>query len=181
MADKNKSIARITAFRKPIVSAELKTKENTMTSFADLVRMLAEGIADAQRSLDQSSAEILSDLAETNVNIVRSITETVDKDGNITYQHGESQSISLLELGVLPTFYQFSEATIEVNMDIVIEEDVDETSTTKGRKVLFANTRDVRMERKLGRDITMSSKLTTTLKPVPMPLHLEPSRNTEVE
>ena len=152
-----------------------------MTSFADLVRMLAEGIADAQRSLDKCSAEILKDLAETKVNLIRNITEKVDKDGNITYTQGPEQTVSLLELGVLPTFYQFSEATVEVNMDIVIKEDTEETSTTKGRKVLFANTRDVRLERKLGRDITMSSKLTTTLKPVPMPLHLEPSRNTEVE
>jgi cellobiose-specific phosphotransferase system component IIA len=172
---------KVKAFRESIVPAEQKVSEAPLASFADVVRMVAEGIADAQQSLDQSSAEVLKDLAETRVDVVRTITEKVDEKGNITYENGAPQSVSLLELGMLPTFYQFSEATMEVSMDLHIQEDVDENSTTKGRKVLFANTRDVRMERKLGRDVTMASKLTAKLVPVPVPLRIEPSRNTKTE
>ncbi|HAB37678.1 MAG TPA: hypothetical protein DCE52_06735 [Rhodobacteraceae bacterium] len=152
-----------------------------MTSFADLVRMMAEGIADAQQSLDRSSAEMLVDLADTRVDVVRNITEVIDEKGAITYENGPAQSVSLLELGMLPTFYQFSEATVEVSMDLHVVENVDEKSQTKGRKTLFANTRDIRMERKLNRDVKMASKLTATLVPVPVPLRLEPSRTTETK
>lgn len=169
------------AFRKPVVAAELKTSEVSSTSFADLVRMMAEGIADAQNSLDKCSAEMLVDLAETRVDVIRNITEVVDEKGDVTYENGAPQSMSLLELGMLPTFYQFSEATVEIAMDLHVVEDVDESSTSKGRKALFANTRDIRMERKLNRDVKIASKLTATLVPVPVPLRIEPSRTTETK
>lgn len=169
------------AFRKPIVPAEAKTTEVESTSFADLVRMMAEGVADAQKSLDQSSAEMLTELAETQVDVVRNVTEIVDEKGKVTYTNSPPQSVSLLELGMLPTFYQFSEATVEVSMDLEIVEDIDEKSETKGRKTLFANTRNVRMERKLQREVQATSKLTAKLVPVPMPLRLEPNRNTETK
>ena len=172
---------KVSAFRKPIVPPEAKTNEVSTASFADLVRMMAEGIADAQRSLDKSSADMLTDLADTHVEVVRNITEVVDENGEITYENSPPQSVSLLELGMLPTFYQFSEATVEVSMDLHVVEDVDEKSTTKGHKTLFANTRDIRMQRKLNRDVKMASKLTATLVPVPVPLRLEPSRTTETK
>ncbi len=176
-----KKDAALRAFRKPIIPAETKTSEVDATSFADLVRMMAEGVADAQNSLDKSSAEMLVELSETKVDVVRNITEEVNEKGEITFKNAAPQSVSLLELGMLPTFYQFSEATVEVSMDLHVVEDVDEKSTTKGRKTLFANTRDIRMERKFNRDVKMASKLTATLVPVPPPLRLEPSRNTETK
>jgi len=166
------------AFRAPVVPAETKVSEVPSTSFADLVRMLAEGIADAQLSLDRASAEMLVELADTRVDVVRNITETIDKNGDITYKAGKPQNLSLLELGMLPTFYQFSQATVEVAMDLQIVENTTETSETKGRKTLFANTSNIRIERKLGRDVKIASKLTATLVPVPPPMRIEPSRNT---
>jgi hypothetical protein len=170
---------RIRAFRTPIVPAKTEVSEVPSTSFADLTRMLAEGIADAQLSLDRSSAEMLVELAETRVDVVRNITEIIDEKGGVTYQPDKPQSVSLLELGMLPTFYQFSQATVEVAMDLQIVENTTETTETKGRKTLFANTSNIRMERKLGRDVKISSKLTATLVPVPHPLRIEPSRKTE--
>jgi hypothetical protein len=166
------------AFRPPIVPAEAPTHEVATTSFGDLVRMMAEGIADAQRSLDQTSAEMLVELANTRVELVRNITEVIDANGAVTYRPDPPQSVSLLELGMLPTFYQFSQATVEVSMDLKVVENTDETSETKGRKTLFADTSSVRMERQLGRDVKMASKLTATLVPVPAPLRIEPSRTT---
>lgn len=178
MANTDINFEKVRAFRTPIVATHAKVTEVPSTSFADLVRMMAEGIADAQLSLDQASAEMLVELAETKVDLVRNITETVDEDGSVTYQPGKPQSISLLELGMLPTFYQFSQATVEVAMDLQITEDTTEKSETKGRTTLFANTSNIRMERKLGRDVTIASKLTATLVPVPQPLRIEPSRTT---
>ncbi len=169
------------AFREPIVPAETQVSEVPSTSFADLVRMLAEGIADAQLSLDRASAEMLVELAETRIDIIRNITETVDEKGNITYQAEKPQNLSLLELGMLPTFYQFSQATVEVAMDLQIVENTTETKEAKGLKTLFANTSNIRLERKLGRDVKIASKLTATLVPVPPPLRLEPSRRTQTK
>jgi hypothetical protein len=169
------------AFRPSVVPAETKVNEVPSTSFADLIRMLSEGIADAQLSLDRASAEMLVELADTRVEVVRNITETIDENGEVTYKTGEPQSVSLLELGMTPTFYQFSQATIEVAMDLEIVENVTETSETKGLKTLFANTSNIRTERKLGRDVKIASKLTATLVPVPSPIRIEPSRNTETK
>ena len=58
---------------------------------------------------------------------------------------------------------------------------VTEKSETKGLKTLYANTRNVRMERKLQRDVSSSSKLTAKLVPVPMPVGMQPNRNTETK
>jgi hypothetical protein len=169
---------KIRAFRSPVVPADTKVEEIPSTSFADLVRMLAESIADAQLSLDRASAEMLVELANTRVDVVRNITEVIDEKGNVTYQAEKPQNLSLLELGMLPTFYQFSQATVEVAMDLQIVENVTETTEAKGLKTLFANTSNIRMERKLGRDVKIASKLTATLVPVPPPLRLEPTRKT---
>ncbi|QBG46687.1 hypothetical protein EGM51_04470 [Verrucomicrobia bacterium S94] len=143
--------------------------------------MMAEGVADAQLDLDRASAEMLQELAETKVELVREIKETIDADGKVSYESAPPQSVSLLELGMQPTFYRFSEATIEVSMDLEIMEDTTEKSETKGRKVLFANTHNVQAERKIGKEVKLASKLTATMVPVPSPLRIEPSRSTETE
>jgi hypothetical protein len=153
--------AALRAFREPIVAADVPVRESPSVSFADLVRMLAEGIADAQTNLDRASAALVQELAAATVEIVPSVTEVIDEDGNVTFEQGDPQEVSLLSLGVTPTFYQFSQATVEVAMD-----------------GLFAGTAEVRAERKLNRDVTVHSKVTATLVPVPMPLRLEPTRTT---
>jgi hypothetical protein len=166
------------AFRPPIVAPDLPVRESPSVSFADLVRMLAEGIADAQTSLDRASAELLQELAEAKVEIVPRVEEVIDADGNVTYKHGAAQEVSLLDLGVTPTFYQFSQSTVEVVMDIKVVESETASSEGKRRFGLFADTANIRSERKLNRDVTVHSKVTATLVPVPMPLRLEPTRAT---
>lgn len=166
------------AFRDPIVAPEVPVRESPSVSFGDLVRMLAEGIADAQSSLDRASAALVAELAETTVSIVPSVTETIDADGNVTFEQGEPQEVSLLSLGVTPTFYQFSQSTVEVVMDVKIVESEQVKEDGKRSYGLFAGTADVRTERKLNRDVSAHSKLTATLVPVPMPLRLEPVRTT---
>lgn len=170
-------LAPLRAFREPIVAADVPVRESPSVSFGDLVRMLAEGIADAQTSLDRASAELVQELAAATVQIVPRVTEVIDEEGNVTYEQGEPQEVSLLSLGVTPTFYQFSQSTVEVTMDIKIVEQEQEAG--QGRRFgLFAGTAEVRAERKLNRDVTVHSKVTATLVPVPMPLRLEPTRTT---
>lgn len=160
------------SFRLPLVSPATPVAETSSVSFGDLVRMVAEGIADAQASLDRASAELVAELASTRVDVIPSITETIGEDGQVTYVQGAAQSVSLLDLGVRPTFYQFSQTVVEVVMDIKSVET--ETESGERRLALFADTKNVRFERKLNRDVSISSKLTSTLVPVPMPLRLEP-------
>lgn len=172
------SLVRLRAFRDPIVEPQVPVQETPSVSFGDLVRMLAEGIADAQASLDRSSADLVEELAATTVSIVPQVTETIDADGKVTYEQAPPQEVSLLSLGVTPTFYQFSQATVEVVMDIKLVESQQVTETGKRRYGLFAGTADVRAERKLNRDVSVHSKLTATLVPVPRPLRVEPVRTT---
>lgn len=171
-------VARMRSFRDPIVAPEVPVRETPSVSFGDLVRMLAEGIADAQTSLDRTSADLVEEFAATTVRIVPQVTETIDAEGTVTYEHGEPQEISLLSLGLTPTFYQFSQATVEVVMDIKVVEQEQVREDGKRSYGLFAGTADVRTERKLNRDVTVHSKVTATLVPVPMPLRLEPVRTT---
>lgn len=172
-------LAVLRRFRPPLVDPAEPVREAPQASFGDLVRLLAEGIADAQLSLDRASAAMVEELASTKVSVVASLTETVAADGTVTYSQGPPQEVSLLDLGVTPTFYAFREATVEVVMDVKVVEQQTETSSGKEQRfALFASTFDVRTERKLNRDVTAHSKLTATLVPVPSPLGIEPARST---
>lgn len=166
-------------FREPIVSPEAPLREVAEVGFADLVRMLAESIADAQVSLDRTSAALVEELAQTRVRHIPEIRENIDAEGNVRYDQVEGPPISLLELGIEPTFYQFSQATVEVSIDVRFVEERQESGSER-RVGIVAGTTALQAERRLNRDVTAHSKLTATLVPVPMPAKLEPSRTTTV-
>jgi hypothetical protein len=168
------------AFRPALHAPETAVSEVGSASLADLIRMMAESIADAQVALDRSAAELVAELAQTRVPVVPSITETIGADGSISYSTAKPQMVSLLELGVRPTFYQFSQATLEVSMDMKLVEQLDERGQRRsGSLGLFADTASVRFERKLQRDVQVHSKITATLVPVPAPLRLDIPRRTQ--
>lgn len=168
------------AFRPPIVAPTQALPEAANLSFGDLVRLLAEGIADAQSALDKASAEMAAELATNFVDIVPTITETIAADGSVTFERGAPQKISLLELGLTPTFYQFAEATVDVVMDVHIVTSEDETTKEK-RTGIFASTREVTLDRKFNRDVKSTTRLTAKLVPVPSPLRIDPVRRTVVK
>jgi hypothetical protein len=141
---------------------------------ADLVTQLAEAVAEGQAKLDLSAAEVAKQLAGTRVQFVPEIRQTIDEKGNMKFETAKPVDVSLLELGLQPTFYAFSEATVEVAMDLKIVEDTQ--STTASKTGLFANTQSLRLERKLNRNVTISSKITAKLVPVPAPQLLTPVR-----
>ncbi len=170
----------VPGFRPPIVSPAKPLPEVSNVSFGDLVRMLAEGIADAQMALDRASAEMAVELAKAEIEIVPAITETIDAEGRVTFTRAPTQKVSLLEIGITPTFYQFREATVEVAMDIHIVESENEQTKQKSRG-LFASTRDVQMDRRFNRDTKITSRLTAVLVPVPSPIRIEPVRRTETK
>jgi len=166
------------AFRPALVAPETPVAETPTASFGDLVRLMAEGIADAQASLDRTSAELVAEFASTQIQIVPRITETIDANGNMTFEQAPPQTVSLLDIGVVPTFYQFSETTVEAVMDLRIVENQSESGDGKRRFGLFAETYNVRFERKLNKELNVFSKVTTKLVPVPRPLRIEPTRVT---
>ncbi len=146
-------------------------------SLADLVTQLAEAIAEGQAKLDLSAAEVAQQLTGTRVQFVPEIRQIIDEKGNMKFETAKPVEVSLLELGIQPTFYAFSEATVEVAMDLKIVEDTQSTTTSK--TVLFANTQSLRLERKLNRNVTISSKIMAKLVPVPAPQLLTPVRTVE--
>lgn len=174
--------AGLAAFRPPIVPPSVPTAPRPQVAFADLVRMLAESVSDAQRALDASSAATLVDLATTTVPVVPGVTERVASDGTVTYEHDEAREVSLLDIGMQPTFYQFSSAVVEVSMDLHVVESEESTSEGEIRRYgLFAGTEEVTNDRRFDRDLRATSKLTATLVPVPAPALITPSRRTVAE
>jgi hypothetical protein len=146
---------------------------------ADLVTQLAEAVAEGQAKLDRSAAEVAEQLAKTRVQFIPAIRQIIDEKGNMTFEPAKPVDLSLLELGIQPTFYAFSEATVEVAMDLKIVEDTQSTTNTTSKSFLHANTQSVRLERKLNRNVTISSKISAKLVPVPAPQLLTPVRTVE--
>jgi hypothetical protein len=146
----------------------------------EMVLKLALGIAEAQRALDENSIETSQALAETEVPIVLAVTQTIDADGNVSFTQADPVDVSLLQIGLLPTFYQFSEATIEVTMDIKTttsrETNIKVSSKAKvGFSMWSASVKlDVSHNRKFGKEVRGTSRLVTKLVPVPPPPRIEP-------
>jgi len=106
--------------------------------FPQMVRSLAMAIADGQKSLDKSSMETARLLATERVSIIEEIHEVIearpfaveytDPEGNtgsimVTGATVRSESTppkpyTLMQAGLFPTFYQFTESIIEVKMSI---------------------------------------------------------------
>ena len=146
---------------------------------AEVLTKLAEAVAEGQARLDLSSAQVVRELATTRVSIVPSIRQIIREDGTVDYEQGRVLEASLLELGVTPTFYAFSEATAEVAMDLKVSESTTESSTAQPRTFLSVATRSLRTERRLNRDVSVHSKLSAKLVPVPIPGRLEPTVTVE--
>jgi hypothetical protein len=86
----------------------ISTISNTLTSspLPLLIEKLGMAVANAQAELDKNSIKLATQMADTNIRIN-------DKDYN------------LLSLGFMPTFYAFTEATIEAKLAFSMEESTD--------------------------------------------------------
>lgn len=146
----------------------------------EMVLKLALGIAEAQRALDENSVETAKALADTTLPMVMGVTQTIAADGAVTFVNAAPVAVSLIQIGLMPTFYQFAEATIEVTMDIKTTTSV-ETNIKVGIKAKagFACWSasvavDVSHNRKFGKEVRGTSRLLTRMVPVPPPPRLAP-------
>jgi hypothetical protein len=146
----------------------------------EMVLKLALGIAEAQRALDENSVETSVALAETTVPIVLAVTQVIAADGTVSFTQADPVDVSLLQIGLLPTFYQFSETTIEVTMDIKTttsrETNIKVSAKAKvGFSMWSASVSvDVSHNRKFGKEVRGTSRLFTRLTPVPPPPRIAP-------
>jgi len=148
--------------------------------FPEMVTKLGLGIAEAQRALDENSVETAKLLADEKVSVVLGLTQTISADGTVAFGDPQTAEVSLLQIGLMPTFYQFSEATIEVTMDIKTTTSTETNIKVSAKaKVGFgcwsASVKtDVSHNRKFGKEVHGTSRLLTKMVPVPPPSRLEP-------
>lgn len=162
------------------IAPTFPVREEPDMPFDDLIFLLAESVAGAQTKLDLSTAEVLETLAETEVDVVPQVTRRIDEDGTVSMETAPPESRSLLELGFTPTRYQFSEATVDVGVDIsVVEEEERETETEGRRFGLRAGTYEVKEERKYDRTVEANAQIHARLEPVPLPVDLSPAEARE--
>lgn len=146
----------------------------------DMVASLAMGIATAQAALDENSVETAKALADTEIELVLAMTQTIAADGSVTFESAPPVEVSLLQIGLLPTFYQFAEATIEVSMDIKTttsrETEVGVNAKAKIGFGMWSSSVniDVKHNRKFGKEVHGTSRMITRLVPVPPPPRIAP-------
>src|SRR5690349_12131748 len=97
--------------------------------FPDMIFKMANAIAQGQRKLDAASIETARALARATVRVIPEIFEiiefgppkSVNAGGgnvpvtgiNVRSELGDTATYTLLQAGLLPTFYQFTESIIE--------------------------------------------------------------------
>ncbi|SRR6266511_809248 len=166
--------------------------------FAEMVRNLALAIAEGQTALDLNSLETLKALADTNLDVLAEMTEIIEADerkvevggetipitGTRIRASGTNLRMNMIQAGLLPTFYQFTEASIEVRLSITMRE-AGESETEEvdragrpflalGRSRAFASSVDYRSANKYTYQASGASVLRATMRPVPPPTRLEP-------
>jgi hypothetical protein len=177
--------------------------------FAEMVRNLAVAIADGQHALDRTSLETLRVLVGTEVEIIPEITEIIEPTeydvpisvpdpsrpgstitesvrvtgARVRASGVEAVKMNLLQAGLLPSFYQFTEATIEVKLSISMRET--RTTETEGQRTgrsfvvfhptqAYTSTVDYRTASTYSYQASGASVLKVSMRPVPPPSRLVP-------
>lgn len=186
----------------PNVGAELAS-----VPFGKMIYDMASAIARSQVALDKASIELVKVLAKTTFDYVPDVVEIltsnprqpkvnnvplVDASGNpvfvsgvqVATDVGDSFPLTLLQAGVNPTFYQFTNSTIEVKMSITSTQESSNTfdvgvDVTASADFLFASGSisthvNFSTANKYSYSVTGSSSMSTTLAPVPPPKNMMP-------
>jgi hypothetical protein len=165
-------------------------------SFGEILRSIAQGIADGQRALDLAAIQTLIVLSTTEVSVIPEITEVITGQSlkvpisgqpsvsievtgaRVTASPSDPVQMSALQAGLLPTFYQFTDATIELKISIqlrqAVQTETDGSTQTSGI-FAFASHVNFRTQNTYSYQVDASSSVTATLKPVPANLRLTPS------
>jgi hypothetical protein len=163
--------------------------------FPKMVLSLAQAIAKGQTALDQASLNTLKVLAKTKFDYIPELTEVLtphDITAGGTTVTGvdvdliapRALKMTMLQAGIVPTFYQFTESVIEVKMTISskVESQSEfefglETEASAG--FLFASGSvsshvNFKTSNTYSYSAEGSSLLRTTLKPTPPPARMMP-------
>lgn len=177
--------------------------------FPEMVQNLAFAIAKGQLALDRSSMETARFLAREKVKIIEEISEVIEPNiYTLTYDKFDDQGnsagkgsilvtgaqvittipdpvdMTLLQAGLMPTFYQFTETLIEVKMAISsktssssqldVGMSVEAGANWGVAHVTVAAHVNFKSSNTYSYSAEGSSLLRTTLKPVPPPARLVP-------
>ena len=161
--------------------------------FGEILRSIAQGIADGQRALDLAAIQTLQVLSNTTIEIIPEISEvitgqplTVPISGQpsievtgarVTANASDPVAMSALQAGLLPSFYQFTETVIELKMSIQLREatQTETDGTQKTGIFAFGSHVNFRTQNTYSYSVDASSSVTATLKPVPANIRLTPS------
>ena len=161
--------------------------------FGELLRSVAQGIADGQHALDLTSIQTLIELTKINVSLIPEVTEvitpvtidipvsgqpTVQATGaRVTATPSPPVTMNALQAGIVPTFYQFTEATILLKMSVQLRE-VQETDSEGKKRTLFrafGSNVNFRTHNTFSYDVQAAGSVTAIMRPVPPPSRLVPS------
>ena len=186
--------------------------------FPEMIYKMANAIAQGQRRLDKASLDTARALAKMRVNVIPDIYEIVEKkklsdtlEAGVTLpgaatgdvetiavrtESAKAVSMTLMQAGLMPTFYQFTESLIEVKISIShrssseseFELGLDSETTIEAEahgslfgfggssKVssTFASHVNYKSSSSYSYSAEGSSLLRTTLKPVPAPARIIP-------
>jgi len=161
--------------------------------FGDMLRSIAEGIADGQHALDLTSLRTLRELTQLKVAIIPEITEVITPKPfdvpisgqapvRVTGARVEATAaapveMTALQAGIEPTFYQFTEATIQLKVSIQLRETRETSADGKSSVGLRAFTSNVNFRTKntYSYNVEASSSVTAIMRPVPSPTRLTPT------
>ena len=168
-------------------------KELAEVPFGDLISNIAQGIADGQRALDVASIQTLIALAQTEVEVIPEVTEVLSPDPftvpvsghppvevtGVRVEASASQPVqmSALQAGILPTFYQFTEATIALKLSLEMRQaDVTQTDGSIARVLMpFGSHVNFRTQSTFSYSASAASTVNVTMRPVPPDTRLVPS------
>jgi hypothetical protein len=161
--------------------------------FGELLRSVAQGIADGQRALDLTSIQTLITLSQTLVDIIPEVTEVITPSPSTVNVSGQPPiqvtgarvqasaappvKMSALQAGITPTFYQFTEATIDlkVSMQLRQVEETDDQGKKNSFIRAFSSHVNFRNQNTFTFNADAASSVTAILRPVPPPTRVVPS------
>lgn len=161
--------------------------------FGDLIANVAQGIAEGQRALDLTAVKTLIELSKATVDLIPEVTEVVTPEpfdvnvpghapisvtgARVTASAAEPVQMSALQAGIVPSFYQFAEATIQLKMSLQMRQvEQEETNGQKSKGLrLFGSHVNFRTQSTFTYTAEGSSSVTAVIRPVPPPSRLIPS------
>ncbi|MFY9936129.1 MAG: hypothetical protein WAK33_04635 [Silvibacterium sp.] len=161
--------------------------------FGELIRSIAQGIADGQQALDMSAVQTLVALSNTYIDVIPEISEVITPQpinvpisghpsievtgARVTATASDPVQMTAIQAGLLPTFYQFTEVDIALKISVQLRQvTTTETDGTQSVGIFaFGSHVNFRNQNTYSYSVDASSSVTATLKPVPANLRLTPT------